>query len=103
MEIIDNRRALHQIPELDRNLPKTLAYLERALLGLGCAVFSPMEGSLCTYFDFGADTAIAFRSDADALPIPEKPGCLSPPGIRGKATPAVTTATWRSCWSWPAA
>ena len=34
MTIIQDRRALHQIPELDRNLPKTLAYLQEALKDL---------------------------------------------------------------------
>jgi hippurate hydrolase len=72
MQIITDRRALHQIPELDRNLPKTMAYLENSLKNLNCHVFSPMEGALCAYFDFGAERAIAFRSDADALPITER-------------------------------
>ena len=76
MQICADRHALHQIPELDRNLPKTLAYLNSALSGLNCAVFTPMEGALCAWFDFGADSAIAFRSDADALPIAEKTGAV---------------------------
>ena len=33
MQIIDDRRALHQIPELEWNLPKTIAYLKQALEG----------------------------------------------------------------------
>lgn len=74
MQIREDRRALHQIPELDRVLPKTMAYVSDALQGLGCKVFSPMESALCAYFDFGRDTAIAFRADADALPITEKTG-----------------------------
>jgi len=72
MQIIEDRRALHRIPELDRDLPKTMAYLRSALAGLGCSVFSPMESALCAWFDFGAKEAIAFRSDADALPIQER-------------------------------
>lgn len=71
MQLIDDRRALHRIPELDRALPKTMEYLQNSLAGLRCQVFSPMEGALCAWFDFGAKTAIAFRSDADALPIQE--------------------------------
>ena len=74
MQIQKDRRALHQIPELDRQLPKTVAYLQQALSGLGCSVFSPMEGALCAWFDFGRDAAIAFRADADALPIAERTG-----------------------------
>lgn len=71
MKIVDDRRALHQIPELDRCLPETIAYLRSALEGLRCTVFSPMDGALCAWFDFGAKDAIAFRSDADALPVAE--------------------------------
>ena len=71
---IENRRALHQIPELDRQLPETAAYLRRELEPLGCALFSPMEGSVCAFFDFGAEKTVAFRADMDALPIEEKTG-----------------------------
>ncbi len=74
MQIIDDRRALHQIPELDRELPGTMAYLRKGLEGLSCRVFSPMEGALCAWFDFGQSSAIAFRADADALPIHEQTG-----------------------------
>ena len=74
MKIIEDRRALHRIPELDNDLPQTMAYLEQALAGLNCRVFSPMASSLCAWFDFGQESAIAFRSDADALPIQEKTG-----------------------------
>lgn len=74
MQIIKDRQALHRIPELDRNLPQTLRYLTEQLSGLKCRVFSPMEGALCAWFDFGAQSAIAFRSDADALPIVENTG-----------------------------
>ncbi len=72
MQIVNDRRALHRIPELDRDLPQTMAYLRAGLEGLKCKVFSPMPGALCAYFDFGAKEAIAFRSDADALPIQER-------------------------------
>lgn len=74
MKIIDDRRALHRIPELDRALPETMEYLQNALSGLDCRVFSPMVSALCAYFDFGRETTIAFRSDADALPIQEQTG-----------------------------
>ncbi len=74
MQIITHRRALHRIPELDRSLPQTTAYLKTVLEALPCQVFSPAEGSLCAWFDFGQEEAIAFRADMDALPIPEKTG-----------------------------
>ena len=72
MGIVEDRRALHRIPELDRDLPKTLEYLKSSLEGLGCQVLAPMEGALCAWFDFGREKSIAFRSDADALPITER-------------------------------
>lgn len=74
MQIVEDRRFLHQIPELGRDLPETIHYLEKSLAGLSCQVFSPMKGALCAFFDFGASSAIAFRSDADALPIREESG-----------------------------
>jgi hippurate hydrolase len=74
MQIVEDRRALHQIPETDRELPKTMAYLENSLKVLSCQVFSPMESALCAWFDFGAESAIAFRAEADALPVYENTG-----------------------------
>ena len=74
IRITQNRRALHQIPELDRQLPETIEYLRSELEGLGCGLFSPIDGSLCAWFDFGCESAIAFRADMDALPIDEKNG-----------------------------
>ncbi len=74
MQIIQDRQQLHRIPELDRDLPQTVRYLCQQLEGLRCQVFSPMAGAVCAWFDFGAQSAIAFRSDADALPITENTG-----------------------------
>ena len=72
MQIIEDRRALHRIPEPDFRLPKTIAYIQNALKGLKCQVFSPIENAVCAWFDFGAVRTIAFRADMDALPITEK-------------------------------
>ena len=72
MQIIQDRRALHRIPELEWDLPKTMQYLSGALTGLGCKLICPVAGSLCAWFDFGRESAIAFRCDADALPIAER-------------------------------
>jgi len=92
MQIYADRHALHQIPELDKALNKTMDYLKNALTGLSCRVFSPMEGALAAWFDFGREEAIAFRADADALPIEEKtgapyasghPGCMHACGHDG--------------------
>ncbi len=74
MQIISDRRALHRIPELELQLPRTMEYLQGALEALDCRLFSPTAGSLCAFLDFGAESAIAFRADCDALPICEQSG-----------------------------
>ena len=73
-QMITDRRALHRIPELDFRLDKTAAYIRHVLEPMRCEVFSPIQGSVCAFFDNGANFSIAFRSDADALPIIEKTG-----------------------------
>ena len=72
MQITADRQALHRIPELELELPKTMAYLNHALSELSCRLYYPMESALLAYFDFGAASTIAFRADCDALPISEK-------------------------------
>ncbi len=74
MQIIQDRRALHQIPEVEKNLPETFAYLEHTLSKLNCQRISLGIHGLCAFFDFGREETLAFRADADALPIPEKTG-----------------------------
>ena len=74
MDIINDRRALHAMPELEWQLPETAAYVKNSLKKLNCRVFSPVDTAVCAFFDFGAETAIAFRADMDALPITEKTG-----------------------------
>ena len=71
-QIIADRRALHRIPELDRDLDRTMAYLRKSLKGLRCSLFSPVPNSLCAFFDNGVGMAVAFRSGADALPVHER-------------------------------
>lgn len=73
MSIRDYRRDLHRIPELDFDLPQTLAYLRTALAKLPGTVIEPAPSSLCIYFDAGAPDTIAFRADMDALPVTEDP------------------------------
>ena len=74
MQIVKDRRALHRIPELDLCLPKTMEYLKTSLRALNCRLLSPVDSSLCAFFDFGKADTIAFRADCDALPIFEKTG-----------------------------
>ena len=68
----EHRRTLHRIPEVGWELPETAAYIKGVLEKLPCRVFSPLKTAVCAWFDFGRDHAVAFRSDMDALPIPEE-------------------------------
>ncbi|MBY4796876.1 amidohydrolase [Collinsella sp. AGMB00827] len=70
------RRDLHRIPELDRNLPKTIAYIEAVLNDLACTVFHPSADTVCAFFQTASDgtDALALRADMDALPIAERTG-----------------------------
>ena len=72
MDIIKDRQNLHRIPELQWDLPLTSAYVRSSLEKLNCRVFSPVGDAVCAFFDFGAEEAIGFRADMDALPIEEK-------------------------------
>ena len=101
MQIINDRRALHRIPEIELQLPKTMEYLRSALSGLSCRLFSPIENSLCAYFDFGKAETLAFRADCDALPVQEKndvpyasthPGCMHACGHDGHMAIALELA-----------
>lgn len=78
------RRALHQIPEVDFALPKTLQYLKQELEPLGFYLFSPVESSLCAWIDAGKSEAVAFRADMDALPTSEKNECAYRSAHEGK-------------------
>ena len=71
-QIIEDRRALHRIPEIDRELDRTIAYLRSVLKPLRCKLFSPIPNSLCAFFDNGSKRTYAFRSGCDALPIHER-------------------------------
>lgn len=82
-QVTKYRRDLHQIPELDFDLPKTLAYLKEVLKDFPCEVFSPDGKALCAYFDAGKPRTVAFRTDMDALPVTEVTGvdfCSRHPG-----------------------
>ena len=73
-QIIHDRRALHAIPEVEWDLPRTSEYVKNSLSRLSCRVFSPADTAVCAFFDFGADHAVGFRADMDALPIGENTG-----------------------------
>ena len=76
MQIIEDRRALHRIPELGYQLPETLAYVRASLEKLSCAVFSPIEGAVCAFFDFGRESAVAFRAEEYTPEYVEEPALI---------------------------
>ena len=74
MQIIQDYRILHTIPEPDNRLRKTTAFIRSRLQMLRCRVFSPTEGSVCAYFDFQKPGTLAFRADTDGLLLQEQTG-----------------------------
>ena len=42
-----DRRALHRIPELGDELPKTMDYLQDVLGTLDCEVLFPLDSAVC--------------------------------------------------------
>ena len=73
-KIIEYRRALHRIPELDFDLPKTRAFLTEVLKPLGCELKDLGKPGFVAYFNNHKEKTLAFRSDMDAIPIDEPEG-----------------------------
>ena len=99
------RRDLHRIPELDFDLPQTIAYIEGVLAPLTCEVTHPCPNCVCAFFDAGVDAAhaTAIRADMDALPIAEAtgaafasthPGKMHACGHDGHMAMALAAATY---------
>lgn len=66
------RQDLHQIPELELDLPLTTKYLLEQLKDLDCTIEQPLKSSVIAFFDNHKERTIAFRSDMDALPVTEQ-------------------------------
>jgi hippurate hydrolase len=78
-ELVRLRRELHQVPELDRQLPKTQALVLNALEGLDLEVSTGRELSSVTAVlrgsgHDGTGPVVLLRGDMDALPLPEETG-----------------------------
>lgn len=65
---------LHQLAELGKEEWETQKYLLSHLSGLHCKLFTPTPTAVVAYFDVGKKKTLCFRSDMDALPIPEQSG-----------------------------
>jgi len=69
---VAHRRALHAIPEVGLDLPRTVAYVRSALSAVGAIVRDCGPGLVC---DFGREgPLVAIRADMDALPMTEETG-----------------------------
>lgn len=88
------RQDLHQIPELELNLPKTKQYVLNELKNLPCTIESPIDSSVIAYFDNQKETTVAFRSDMDALPVLEKMMYLINQNMKAVCMPVVMMDTW---------
>ncbi len=71
-DVCTYRRDLHKIPELELKLPKTKAYILKALEGIEGEICEVLESGILVYFNNHKETTIAFRSDMDALPVKEE-------------------------------
>lgn len=73
--IINDRRNLHMIPELELDLPKTVSYVEKRLKEMDIPYKKLVNGNAIVA-EIGKydDKCIAIRADMDALPIEEETG-----------------------------
>ncbi|OPL09602.1 MAG: amidohydrolase [delta proteobacterium ML8_F1] len=71
--LVNHRRTLHQMPELDLSLPRTRAYVTEQLRALGLEPVAVGEGGLSVTIGRGEiDRTVLLRADMDALPIIEE-------------------------------
>ncbi len=68
------RQALHQVPELGFDLPKTHAYLIQALRAMGYEPHMVARSGVYVHIAGASEDTIAFRADMDGLPVQEKTG-----------------------------
>jgi len=96
-DIVRYRRDLHRIPEVGLELPKTKAYVERALIELGFEPKPCGHGLIC---DVGhGEKCLAIRADMDALPVEELTNLDYASEHPDTCMLVVTTLTQPCCWS----
>ena len=66
------RQDLHQIPELELDLPETTKYVLNILKDFDCKIETPLKSTILAFFDNHKEHTLAFRSDMDALPVKEQ-------------------------------
>ncbi|OON88614.1 MULTISPECIES: M20 metallopeptidase family protein [unclassified Pyramidobacter] len=67
-------QALHRIPELDRDLPETTAYVTERLDEMGVPHFACAGGLVAELAGEPGAPVVALRADMDALPVTEATG-----------------------------
>ena len=72
--MVDCRRSLHQIPELNNNLPQTIAYVCHQLDALNVEYRVVDGGGIIATIGNKDCKTFLLRADMDALPIEEKSG-----------------------------
>ncbi len=72
--VVELRRELHRVPELDDRLPKTCGVVRRELMAMDLNPLEPFEGCIVARVGGGGGPAVAFRADMDALPVEERTG-----------------------------
>ena len=75
-KMIENRRHLHQIPEVGLELPETKAFVKGKLEALGLTVKEYGESGLSVLIEGekGPGKCLLIRADMDALPMKEESG-----------------------------
>lgn len=75
-EVINIRRDLHKIPELELELPQTMGYISKILDKIGVKYEKLLNGNAIVVQIDGnnSEKCIAIRADSDALPIIEETG-----------------------------
>ena len=73
---IEMRRELHKIPELELELPKTVAYVKKKLDDFGLSYKEYVNGNGLSVLIEGSEPGkcLAIRADMDALPVAEETG-----------------------------
>ena len=60
MELLEDKQTLSALWDTQNPMQKALDYLGLKLAFLSCKVFSPLQGTVCAFFDSGAENTIAF-------------------------------------------
>lgn len=72
--LVENRRSLHQMPEIGMDLPKTREYVKKQLINMGITPIDCGGGITATIGGQRGGPVFLLRADMDALPMTEESG-----------------------------